>query len=239
MDPVYLIWLFAVGALVGGGIIGAIAYRNLTPTIKEASSLKAELDQVRQELDGYKASVNTHFDKTSELVNELTQDYVKVYKHLAEGAQALGDAKDFTHVLEQHQGKVLIAVDAEPEAQDTVVSELPPESQESQQTPQQSSELLDETSAQEKVFDDILDVAARVEVSDSPEILNAQGENKEPVLDVEDSAPNRDDGVSAIKAEKGSGNDGIEENLVAEPGIQEEPVPPLSSETETDAAKTA
>ena len=33
MDPVYLFWLYAIGVLVGGGIIGAILYRNLTPTV--------------------------------------------------------------------------------------------------------------------------------------------------------------------------------------------------------------
>ena len=113
MDPVQFVWLMGIGALVGGGIIGAIAYRNLAPARKEASNLKAELDQARDEMESYKASVNSHFDKTSELVNELTQDYVKVYKHLAEGAQVLGDGREFTHVLEQHQGKVLISVDGD------------------------------------------------------------------------------------------------------------------------------
>ena len=44
-------------------------------------------------METYKASVNTHFNKTSDLVNELTQDYVKVYRHLAEGAQTLSETR--------------------------------------------------------------------------------------------------------------------------------------------------
>lgn len=124
MEPIQFVWLMGFGTLIGGGILGAIFYRNLDPARKDSSKLKAELDQLRKEMESYKASVNSHFDKTSELVNELTQDYVKVYKHLAEGAQELGDGREFAHVLEQHQGKVLISVDSEPPAQDKVLSEV-------------------------------------------------------------------------------------------------------------------
>jgi hypothetical protein len=71
-------------------------------------------------LSSYKASVDSHFDKTSELVNDLTQNYVKVYRHLAEGAQTLGNNRALTNLLEQHQGKVAISVDDEISAGDTV-----------------------------------------------------------------------------------------------------------------------
>jgi hypothetical protein len=119
-----------IGTFIGGGILGAIAYRNLDPARKDSSNLKIELDQAKKELESYKANVNSHFDKTSELVNELTQDYVKVYKHLAEGAQELGDGREFAHVLEQHQGKVLISVDSEPTTQgDDILSEVKAHSQ--------------------------------------------------------------------------------------------------------------
>ena len=178
MDPVHLFWLFGIGTLIGGGIIGAIAYRNLTPTIKEANNLKVELEEARQEMDSYKASVNSHFDKTSELVNELTQDYVKVYKHLAEGAQALGDGKDFTNVLEQHQGKVLISVDDESVAQDTVVSEVVAETQEPQETPPKSPELPDQVVTQEANSDSDEDLAVKVIIPESPESLTEPSEKK-------------------------------------------------------------
>ncbi len=178
MDPIYLFWLFGIGTLVGGGIIGAIVYRNLTPTIKEANNLKAELEEARQEMDSYKANVNNHFDKTSELVNELTQDYVKVYKHLAEGAQALGDGKDFTNVLEQHQGKVLISVDDEAVTQDTIVSEVVTETQEPQETPPKSPDLPDQVVTQEAGSDSEDDLAAKVIISESPESSTEQSEKK-------------------------------------------------------------
>lgn len=110
LDPV---WQIGIIALVAGVLIGVLAYRLLAPSLKQADQVKSELDDAREELADYKANVNQHFEKTSELVNDLTQNYVKVYQHLAEGAQSLGDNKSFDNLLEQQQGKVAIAVDDE------------------------------------------------------------------------------------------------------------------------------
>jgi len=81
------VWQLGIIALVAGAMIGALAYRLLAPSTKQADKIKTELDTARAELNSYRASVGQHFDKTSELVNDLTQNYVKVYQHLAEGAQ--------------------------------------------------------------------------------------------------------------------------------------------------------
>ena len=121
MDYVNSVWQLGIIALVAGAMIGALVYRLLAPSVKQADKTKSELDMAREELNTYKASVNSHFDKTSELVSDLTQNYVKVYQHLAEGAQTLGDSKTLTNLLEQHQGKVLISVDDETNDRDTIV----------------------------------------------------------------------------------------------------------------------
>ena len=113
LDPV---WLFGGIALVTGTLIGFLAYRLFNPASVGIDKLKAELEQARADMKDYKANVNTHFNKTSDLVNELTQDYVKVYRHLAEGAQTLSDTREFTQVLEQPQGQVLISVAAQTDA---------------------------------------------------------------------------------------------------------------------------
>ena len=105
------ILLIGLIALTAGALIGALGYRLLAPSVKQAEQVKSRLDAARDELESYRDSVNEHFDKTAELVNELTQDYVRVYQHLAEGAQALGDGKRFDNLLEQQPGKVAIAVD--------------------------------------------------------------------------------------------------------------------------------
>ncbi len=110
------ILLIGLIALTAGALIGALAYRLFAPTVKQAEQVKSELDAARDELGSYRDSVNEHFDKTAELVNDLTQNYVKVYQHLAAGAQTLGDGKRFDNLLEQQAGKVAIAVDGDPVA---------------------------------------------------------------------------------------------------------------------------
>ncbi len=105
------ILLIGLIALTAGALIGVLGYRLLAPSVKQAEQVRSERDAARDELESYRDSVNEHFDKTAELVNELTQDYVRVYQHLAEGAQSLGDGKRFDNLLEQQPGKVAIAVD--------------------------------------------------------------------------------------------------------------------------------
>jgi uncharacterized membrane-anchored protein YhcB (DUF1043 family) len=112
IDPV---WLFGGITLVGGILIGVLLLRLFNPAAGDVAKLQAELEQARKDMESYKASVNTHFNKTSDLVNELTQDYVKVYRHLAEGAQTLSETREFTQVLDQPSGQVLISVGAETE----------------------------------------------------------------------------------------------------------------------------
>ena len=111
MELEYSVWQIAIIALVAGAMIGALAYKLLAPAVKEADKIKSELEQARNELSHYKAGVTQHFDKTAELVNDLAQNYVKVYQHLAEGAQTLGASKSFKDLMGQHQGKASITVD--------------------------------------------------------------------------------------------------------------------------------
>ncbi len=120
IDPV---WVFGGIVLLGGALLGVVICRRFTPTITDVDELRVKLEQSRSEMEQYRASVNGHFSKTSDLVKELTQDYAKVYQHLAEGAQTLSDAPEFSHVLEQHKGKVLISMDEEPGPQDSVAAQ--------------------------------------------------------------------------------------------------------------------
>ena len=140
MDYVNSVWQISIIALVAGAMIGALAYRLLAPSVKQADKTKSELDMAREELSSYKASVDSHFDKTSELVNDLTQNYVKVYQHLAEGAQTLGDSRTLTNLLQQHQGKVLISVDDEISARDTIADDGLVDTAVTQEAPEEAVE---------------------------------------------------------------------------------------------------
>ena len=111
MSPIEPVWLFGAIALACGILLGVLINRLLNPSAGDIEQLKADLERERDEMKRYKTSVNAHFNKTSSLVKELTQDYVKVYQHLAEGAQTLSDSPEFSQVLEQPQGRVLISVE--------------------------------------------------------------------------------------------------------------------------------
>jgi uncharacterized membrane-anchored protein YhcB (DUF1043 family) len=135
------VWQISIIALVAGVMIGALAYRLLSSSDDQIDKIKFELDSTKLVLDEYKISVNQHFNKTSELVNDLTEDYVKVYKHLAEGAQSLGDSKALNSLLEQHQGRVSIAIANETSVPEEIPSHAIDEPEEVLDTP---AEAIDE-----------------------------------------------------------------------------------------------
>jgi uncharacterized membrane-anchored protein YhcB (DUF1043 family) len=178
VEYLHSVWQISIIALVAGAMIGALAYRLLAPSVKQADKIKTELDVAQKELSSYKDSVNQHFNKTSELVNDLTQNYVKVYQHLAEGAQTLGDSKTFTNLLEQHQGKVSIAVDEAANVTDKVADDLLVEPAVTQTT---TGETIDEHA--EPFSDSNADVTDPV----SPEYDQAKAGTSSPSDNLEDS----------------------------------------------------
>ncbi len=124
MELEYSVWQIGFIALVAGAMIGALAYRFFAPSIKQADEVKSELKDARAELNNYKTGVTQHFDKTAELVNDLAQNYVRVYQHLAEGAESLGASKSFNNLLEQHQDKAVIEVDDQSKTTEIVDDDL-------------------------------------------------------------------------------------------------------------------
>ena len=114
MEEMNSIWEIALIALIGGVLIGALGYRKFGGSGQETEQVKAELEAAREELKNYREGVSQHFDKTAELVNDLAQNYVKVYQHLAEGAEKLGDGGAFDNLLPPGPGQASITVNSEP-----------------------------------------------------------------------------------------------------------------------------
>lgn len=82
--------LLAIGTGLGL-LVGYFAF----PIMRQAKRLRAELEQLRQEHETYKADVKEHFRQTADLVGEMTRTYATVYDHLAGGARRFcGDALD-------------------------------------------------------------------------------------------------------------------------------------------------
>ena len=207
MESIDPVWLFGGLALIGGFMLGVLLLRLLNPAAGDVAKLQAELEQARSDMESYKASVNTHFNKTSDLVNELTQDYVKVYRHLAEGAQTLSETREFTQVLDQPSGRVLISVEAETEqATDPLEAEADqPSAPDEADTPGAGSD----TTATEPVtiVDDSPDVPvdyARVDEGDSvtEEAVSAEAEAEPESENVEDTVKNDDENAAAASVDE-------------------------------------
>ena len=90
LDASTSVWL--VGTLcflLGAGLGCIVAY--LLVRGGRTHELEAELGQLNASFTDYRDQVTSHFMHTSELVQEMTQSYRKVYEHLATGAQHLCD----------------------------------------------------------------------------------------------------------------------------------------------------
>lgn|GEM_PF-1757918 len=86
-------------AVVIGLLIGWLATYLFIGRGPSKNELTGKLAAVEEEFETHKENVDKHFETTSELVNELTESYVKVYKHLSEGAEQLGGVVDMRNRL--------------------------------------------------------------------------------------------------------------------------------------------
>jgi hypothetical protein len=77
-----------VGLLAAAGL-GVWLGRVTGQARQRIRELEAELLSTQEALSGYKTQVADHFEKTGELLNELTHQFHGVYEHLADGARAL------------------------------------------------------------------------------------------------------------------------------------------------------
>lgn len=90
ISPEYMT-IAAVGVLLLGIIVGAIAARIVLPSRRQLRRLSSELEALRAEHAAYRTNVTRHFETTSGLVANMTASYKAVYDHLAAGAQSLCD----------------------------------------------------------------------------------------------------------------------------------------------------
>ena len=84
-----ILWLSGMLLLGVGILLGFILTRRTGKKNAHIQELEEQLVQSRKELEEYRALVNEHFMKTSELVDQMTASYRAIFMHLANGAQTL------------------------------------------------------------------------------------------------------------------------------------------------------
>ena len=189
MSNVDSVWQISLISLFAGILIGALAYRLLSPSVKKIDEVKSDLNKSREEMASYKASVNQHFNKTSDLVNDLTQNYVKVYQHLADGAQTLGDIGTLTNLLENRQGKVSIAVSEEVKISEPIPNVAPIEAvavqEDAEKTEEVESNEVETNEAGPKDYDDGTTQPSEPQSSEPASASNEPTESIDPAPDVD------------------------------------------------------
>ena len=83
------IWFLVIGSLAVGIVIGITFTRRLGTDAIRVQQLEEKLESMSESHMEYRNNVSEHFNMTSELINQMTDSYKKVYGHLAIGAQDL------------------------------------------------------------------------------------------------------------------------------------------------------
>ena len=88
MEPNSLIIAaLSAGILIGALLVHLLHRRSSGVNRDRAEQLALEVEETRMELESNRDDVSRHFEQTSELFRDLTQQYSRLYSHLAEGAR--------------------------------------------------------------------------------------------------------------------------------------------------------
>ena len=82
------VWIIGIITLAVGTLIGYLLGRSGDGSSKQ-QQLIDQLNESQRELGEYKEQVNSHFEQTASLVNNLTESYKAVHQHLAQGSESL------------------------------------------------------------------------------------------------------------------------------------------------------
>ena len=99
-----------VAALLFGLICIGLGYWWATASQKRATGGKS-IRELAQEKQDYQDQVVEHFKTTAELLNEMTDKYRDVYRHMAEGAQSLAASESASPALAALQRGLLTPPD--------------------------------------------------------------------------------------------------------------------------------
>ncbi len=78
--------VFLAGAIVGA----ALCYAFIAGSRSE-TKVERQMRELQEEFTAYRENVNQHFNKTAQLVNNLTDNYIAVQKHLEDAAVSFAE----------------------------------------------------------------------------------------------------------------------------------------------------
>ena len=85
----------AVLAILGAAIAGFFAGKKLSSSEIEKNRLEQALKEKNRELESFHSKVNTHFEKTADLFNHVSDSYQSLYDHMAKSSNQLCASQTF------------------------------------------------------------------------------------------------------------------------------------------------
>ena len=99
-------------AFVVGLAAGALGCYLAMSRARAQSNIEQQLRELQEEFTAYRENVNTHFNKTAQMVNTLSENYVAVQKHLESAADSFAEPPksfqlDTAHKLPNKKAKFI------------------------------------------------------------------------------------------------------------------------------------
>ncbi|MFP1740151.1 Z-ring associated protein ZapG [Lonsdalea quercina] len=82
-------WEYALIGFVIGVIIGAVAMRFGNRKLRQQQVLQHELEKSKADLEQYRQELVGHFARSAELLDNMADDYRKLYQHMAKSSNDL------------------------------------------------------------------------------------------------------------------------------------------------------
>jgi len=81
----------SVIAFLAGSAAGALVCYLFMARTRAQSNIEQQMRDLQEEFTAYRENVNTHFSKTAQMVNTLTENYLAVQKHLETAADSFSE----------------------------------------------------------------------------------------------------------------------------------------------------
>ena len=92
--------------IIIAGAIGFFAGRNFSSEAKDKARLEQEVQEKQAELDAFRNKVTSHFEKTADLFNQVSDSYQSLYDHIAKSSNQLCAAPSFQSLPKKEQEKL-------------------------------------------------------------------------------------------------------------------------------------
>lgn len=89
MYSLELLLTVGLAATIIGLIAGYLITQITSPSEQSQRQMESRLKDLQQQQENYQHEVSEHFEETAKLLNQMTDSYREVHKHLAKGAQLL------------------------------------------------------------------------------------------------------------------------------------------------------